>query len=82
MKLSEMLYYPLNRISQYSVSLEVILRNTPKKHPDYDRLSQASTMMTNLFKFMQERIEVSGNRAKMEDINRRVSGFEEVKFVI
>eukprot|EP01121_Diplochlamys_sp_Union-15-3_P019578 TRINITY_DN7412_c0_g1_i2.p1 TRINITY_DN7412_c0_g1~~TRINITY_DN7412_c0_g1_i2.p1 ORF type:complete len:594 (-),score=95.17 TRINITY_DN7412_c0_g1_i2:41-1594(-) len=76
-KLTELLFYPLNRISQYSMSFETILKHTPRKHPDHSRLSRAHGMMTKLYNFIQESVTVSKNRAKILECKRKLGAYFE-----
>jgi hypothetical protein len=72
MPLSALLFYPLNRISQYKIGLENLLQKTPRKHSDYNQLARACDMMQNAYTFIEKSMALSKNRAAILEVQRRL----------
>jgi len=76
LQLQGLLFLPLNRISQYKISLENLLNKTPKKHHDYAALARASDMMEKAYNFIENSMVSSKARAEILRIQQKLIGYE------
>ena len=72
---------PVQRIPRYKLLLEDLLKKTVETHPDYLNLKKAYQVIENVATFVNETIRQHEMFINMLDIQKSLTGFDEVLLV-
>src|SRR5688572_13534355 len=72
---------PVQRIPRYKMLLEDLLKKTVETHPDYLNLKKAYQVIENVATFVNETIRQHEMFITMLDIQKSLTGFDEVLLV-
>jgi hypothetical protein len=75
--LQAFLVTPVQRIPRYKLLLEDMLKNTPTDHPDYENISNALILISQIAKSVNETIRNHEMMLKMIDIQKSLNGLNQ-----
>jgi len=76
MELDSYLILPIQRIPRYNLLLDVLFKNTPENHPDYENLRNALDKMKETADYINERKRDSDAINKILEVQSILSGIE------